>query len=193
MEFRSDPGKSFPCKSVSNTIRHREDLCRKTWVEAGGGWEREREGERIFSRKGWKTYRGRWIELFDGSARKWFAALSFHLRNLVWTFKSTHHLTVVSAAANDEASGCNERWFDEYLEASVLYSTEDFYRSSITSAVSARRFRDGTHIWNVIKVARHKKIFRRREYKNKLKKNLNFQLYLLIESIISWGEFLTAY
>lgn len=49
----------------------------------------------------------------------------------------------------------------------MLYSTEDFYRSSITSAVLARRFRDGARICGVIKAdseeSRLKAISRERE------------------------------
>jgi len=67
MEFRSDPSKSFPCKSVSNAVRYREDPCQKAQAEAEREREREREREEEVENlsKG-----GRWIELFDGSVRK---------------------------------------------------------------------------------------------------------------------------
>lgn len=49
----------------------------------------------------------------------------------------------------------------------MLYSTEDFYRSSITSAVLARRFRDGARICGAIKAdieeSRLKTVSRERE------------------------------
>lgn len=41
MEFRSDPSKSFPCKSVSNAVRHREDSLSKS--SGSGSEERKRE------------------------------------------------------------------------------------------------------------------------------------------------------
>lgn len=48
----------------------------------------------------------------------------------------------------------------------MLYSTEDFYRSSITSAVLARRFRDGAPICAIktdIEESRLKAVSRERE------------------------------
>lgn len=60
MEFRSDPGKSFPCKSVSNAVRHREDPCRKTRFARPEERKRERKRER--ERERTRAFQGGGVE-----------------------------------------------------------------------------------------------------------------------------------
>lgn len=63
----------------------------------------------------------------------------------------------------------------------MLYSTEDFYRSSITSAVSARRFGDATRTCNAIKVSTSRNLSLSRVIKQS--KKFKFLLTILQEII----------
>ena len=88
----------IPMQPVSNAgRRHREDPRRKDPRRMEGKYGGGREGG-MGKERGRKGQRDEGKSILEGgssysttvSTGKWFAALSSHLRNLVWTFKSSH-------------------------------------------------------------------------------------------------------